>query len=98
MENGEGDEKSRKDVNGIVEMGHQHYGAEENGSGDEEPAKIFFIPKDQGHQERQAGVPGKEQVVPGGENAEKAGSGYLVMDGERADVGQGDENRADDRE
>lgn len=92
------DEKGRKNVNGIVEVSHKHYCAEENRGGDEKPAQVFIIPKNQRHQERQTGVAREEQVISGGENAEQSGCGYLIVDRKRTDMGQTYENRADNYE
>ncbi len=60
---GRGDEESAENIDRIMQMPGQNDSAEKDGDGDEQDPQLFDIPEDESHQERQAGVAGKEKIA-----------------------------------
>lgn len=99
MKNSERDEERRSHINGIVQMRHEHDGAEKDGGDDKNISQGAPLPENKGHEERQAGMAGKEKVIAEGESFEKGRRG-AVVDASRywSEVCQSDETGTDDDE
>ena len=103
MINRVGDEESGEHVYGVMEMTEQNDDTEKDRRKKTEKADLPVVPKDQGHQEGQTGVAGKEEIGSGIEDEKvdviEEGEGieaYVVR--KRSDMGQGQKSRADDHE
>jgi hypothetical protein len=99
MKNSKGDEERRSDVYGIMEVSHEHNGAEADGCDDENVAKSAAFPENESHEEGQAGVAREEQVIAESESFEESRCGAVVnASGYWSEMGQGDETGTDDDE
>ena len=96
--NSVGYEKRGQDVYGIMQMSHEDDDSEKHSRQSENYTQIFFIPKNQSHEEWQSCVGGEKQVVSGREfvypHCRIRGDGDLIR--KRRDMCQCDKNGPDD--
>src|ERR1700690_1711139 len=82
-----GDEKCRCNVNRIVQMAEQNHRCHEYRPPEKDVPQRSLLPEDERHQERNAGVPGEEEVAARKEvGDERPPSRVGSFDGERSDV------------
>ena len=79
-----------------MDVSKEHGDAEHDGKNDIRIAPEFFVPKDERHEERQAGMSGKEKSrfeSEAGVDAVKESDVGIDLSGIDADVRHGDEHR-----